>query len=385
MSVDVAVLGGGAIGLAVAWRCAQRGAHVAVFDRGPLGAGTSSVAAGMLAPVSEAEYGDAGRRLLELGLDSLARWPGFAAELASASGTDSRLRARGTLIVARDRDVAEALERERAFRASLGLRIERLAPSAARRLEPALAPSIRLALEAPDDHSVDPVWMTGALALAARDAGASLHPHTSVSVGVSDDRVTGLVSAAGERIAAAEVVVAAGAWAAGIDGLPAHARVPVRPVKGQIIGLSGDELIDRSLRFDGGYLVPRGDGRYVLGATVEERGFDTTVTAGGVYELLRDAAEVIPDVLELRIDTVRAGLRPGTPDNVPLIGRGALAGLVWATGHNRNGILLTPVTADAVADLIATGAAPPAGTVPLRFVAGDATVSEPRREHEVHA
>jgi glycine oxidase len=354
-SVDIAVVGGGAIGLGIAWRCVQRGASVALLDAGPLGGGASRVAAGMLAPVSEAEYGPAGRYLLELGLASIARWPAFAAELAAASGTESRLRETGTMIVARDRDAAEALERERAFR----------------------------------DNSVDPVWLLDALATAARSAGADLRPHSRVALELdaAGERVTGLRTANGERAAAATVVVAGGAWSAGIEGLPDRASVPVRPVKGQILSLRepvggsrrdsagvlpGDpqrtELVRRSIRFEGGYLVPRGDGRYVLGATVEERGFDVAATAGGVYELLRDAAEVLPDVLELELDEVQVGLRPGTPDNVPLIGAGALEGLVWATGHYRNGILLTPITSELVADLVAgTITAPPAGCDPLRF------------------
>ena len=373
----------------MAWRCAQRGASVALFDAGPLGGGASRVAAGMLAPVSEAEYGPAGRYLLELGLASLARWPAFAGELAAASGTESRLRETGTMIVARDRDAAEALDREHAFRASLGLPVERLRPSEARRREPALAPTVRMALEAPSDHSVDPVWLLEALAKAARSAGADLRPHSRVALELdaAGDRVTGLRTANDERVAAAAVVVAGGAWSPGIDGIPDRASVPVRPVKGQILSLreptraarrestgasrtesAGAELVQRSIRFEGGYLVPRGDGRYVLGATVEERGFDVAATAGGVYELLRDAAEVLPDVLELELDEVLVGLRPGTPDNVPLIGAGALEGLVWATGHYRNGILLTPITSETVAELVAgTAANPPAGCDPLRF------------------
>jgi glycine oxidase len=379
MTADVAVVGGGAIGLAVAWRCAQRGADVVVCDAGALGAGASRVAAGMLAPVSEVEYGPAGRHLLELGLDSVRRWPAFAAELSNASGTESRLRQTGILLVARDRDAAEALERERAFRESLGLRVTRLRPSEARALEPALAPTVRLALEAPDDHSVDPGWLTDALATAAQAAGVKLHPDTRVSLllEAGDERIAGLRTAAGEQILAPIVVASAGAWSAGLEGLPLHARVPVRPVKGQILSLSdpaGPGLVDRSVRFEGGYLVPRGDGRYALGATVEERGFDTSATAGGVYELLRDAGEVLPGVAELVIDEIQVGLRPGTPDNVPVIGAGVLEGMIWATGHYRNGILLTPVTADIVAELIAgERAAPPEGCDPMRFATAQVT------------
>jgi glycine oxidase len=169
-------------------------------------------------------------------------------------------------------------------------------------------------------------------------------------------RVTGLELAGGERVAAAQVVVAAGSWSGAVEGLPEDARVPVRPVKGQTLRLrdpAGPGLLERVVRWGPptpGYLVPRGDGRHVLGATVEERGFDTSVTAGGVHELLRDAAELVPGVLELAVEELVAGLRPGTPDNAPVLGRSAaLDGLVWATGHHRNGILLAPVTADLVA------------------------------------
>lgn len=344
-----------------------------LYEAGSLGSGASQVAAGMLAPVSEAEYGRAAGKLLELGLASLDRWPAFAAELADASASESQLSTAGTLIVARDRDAAEALERELALRLSLGLRVERLLPSEARRRERSLAPTVRIALEARDDHSVDPRWLIDALSAAARAAGARLHPEARVSVELdaAGERVRGLRTSAGERVPAGTVVVAAGAWCSQLSGIPDAAQVPVRPVKGQILALRDrlgqPRLAERSVRFEGGYLVPRSDGTYALGATVEERGFDVAPSAGGVYELLRDAAEVLPGVLELDLEGVLVGLRPGTPDNVPVIGRGALDGLVWATGHYRNGILLTPLTGDLVAELIAKGTGSPAACDPLRF------------------
>jgi glycine oxidase len=372
---DVAVLGGGIAGLAIAWRTRERGLSVCLLDRGELGGGASRVAAGMLAPVSEADPGES--ELLRLGLRSAERWPAFAAELQELTGLDVGFRRCGTLVVARDRDDAEALDRELALRARLGLRAERLLPSAARRLEPALAPTLRLALEAPDDHAVDPRLVTAALARAAAGAGAVLRPGAAVARLTHDGaRVTGLELAGGERVAAAQVVVAAGSWSAAVEGLPEDARVPVRPVKGQTLRLrdpAGPGLLERVVRWGPptpGYLVPRGDGRFVLGATVEERGFDTSVTAGGVHELLRDAAELVPGVLELAIEELVAGLRSGTPDNAPVLGRSAaLDGLVWATGHHRNGILLAPVTADLVAGALA-GDPPPdwaAPADPLRF------------------
>jgi glycine oxidase len=315
----------------VAWRARLRGLTVAVFERGELGAGTSRVAAGMLAPVAEADAGE--RALLALGLESARRWPAFAAQLSEVTGLDVDYRACGTLLLARDRDEAEALERERALRERFGLRVERLLPTAARRLEPALAPTLRGALHLPDDHAVDPRLVCAALARAAEEAGAVLR--TGVDV---DDL---------DALPAEQVVVAAGPWS-GVFGDEAR----VRPVKGQSLRLrdpAGPGLLQRVVRFEGGYLVPRGDGRYVLGATSEERGFDTAVTAGGVHELLRDAGELVPGVLELEVEEVLAGLRPGTPDNAPILGRSqADERVVWATGHYRNGVLLAPVTADIV-------------------------------------
>jgi glycine oxidase len=357
-TTDVAVIGGGVIGLAIAWRAAQRGHRVCVLERGELGAGASHVAAGMLAPVTEADAGELA--LLALGLRSARSWPDFAAELEEAAGADPGLRRSGALVVARDRDEAEALDRELALRDELGLDVQRLLPSAARRLEPALAPTVRLALDVPGDHSADPRALVLALAQAARRAGVTLRTRTAVErvesrLGV----VTGVGLAGGEVVRANRVVVAAGAWAGAIDGLP---RIPLRPVKGQILRLrdpAGPGLTRRIVRFEGGYLVPRGDGRYVLGATMEERGFDTTVTAGGLYELLRDAGELVPGVHEMVVEEMSAGLRPATPDNAPVLGPAEeLAGLHWAVGHHRNGILLAPVTADLVAGGLGAGGEP---------------------------
>jgi glycine oxidase len=388
-AVDVAVVGGGIIGLAVAWRARQRGLSVAVLERGAIGGQCASgVAAGMLAPVSEVEFGEAGQRMLDLGLRSAEMWPSFAAELSHETELEVGLRQSGTLVVARDEDEARELERQLALRESLGLPVRRLRPNAARELEPALAPTVRLALEAPEDHSIDPRLVLAALRRACDGSGVQIREQASVArvevegrgangLGVqapiaaghrdisapngsegadgSEGAVTGLVLTTGERVSAGRVVLAAGAWSGEIAGLPAHARVPVRPVKGQILRLrdpAGPGLLERVVRFEGGYLVPRGDGRYMLGATVEERGFEEHPTVGGVYELLRDARELVPGVLELQIEELSVGFRPSTPDNTPVIGLGAVDGLVWATGHHRNGILLTPLTAELVAEVL---------------------------------
>jgi glycine oxidase len=173
----------------------------------------------------------------------------------------------------------------------------------------------------------------------------------SVELNDPGERVTGLHLRGGERVSVGQTVLAAGPWSEQIAGLPACARVHVRPVKGQILRLrdpAGPGLLTRVVRFEGGYLVPRAEGSYVLGATVEERGFELSPTVGGVYALLRDASELVPGIDELRIEELSVGLRPGTPDNAPAIGRGALEGLVWATGHHRTGILLAPLTAELV-------------------------------------
>ena len=373
-SADVLVVGGGIIGMAIAWRARQAGISVSVLERDLLARGASHVAAGMLAPVAEVEFGDAGRRLLELGLRSARLWPAFAGELEALSGASVGLTAAGTLLAARDEDDARELERQLDFRRSLGLAVRRLRASEARELEPALAPTLRLALEAPDDHSVDPRLVLAALRQACDAAGVRLREHCPVArVEVDGGRVTGVTIEDGERIRAEQIVLAPGPWSGQIDGLPTGAGVPVRPVKGQILRLrdpAGAGLMRRVLRVRGGYLVPREDGRYVLGATVEERGFELAPTAGGVYELLRDARELVPGISELEIEELSVGLRPGTPDNAPAIGRGALDGLVWATGHYRNGILLAPLTAELVVGVLAGGEDPLlSACAPARFAA----------------
>jgi glycine oxidase len=378
-SPDVLVIGGGVIGLSIAWRARARGMSVTVLDRDTTGSGASRVAAGMLAPVAEAEFGEDGRRVLALGLRSAELWPAFAEQLQAAAEMDVGFLRTGTLLLARDEDEARELERQIAFRDSLGLTTKRLRPSDARAREPALAPAMRLALEAPDDHSVDPRLVLAALRAACSSAGVQIREHASVARIESDDaggRVTGVVlecgdaagrgadapdgggdaaGGAGELVAGEQVVLAIGAWSGEIAGLPAGAGVPVRPVRGQLLRLrdpAGSGLLSRVVRFQGGYVVPRADGRYVLGATVEERGFDVQPDAGGIYELLREAHELLPGVSELKIEELCVGLRPGTPDNAPIVGRAQIDGLTWATGHHRNGILLAPLTAELVVALL---------------------------------
>lgn len=341
---DVVIVGGGTIGLAIAWRAQQRGLRTLTLDAGEPGAW--QVAAGMLAPVTEADFGE--DALLRLGLEGARRFEDFCAELAAASDRDPGLHRSGTLVVARDADEAATLDRLHALQSSLGLDAERLLASAARRAEPGLAPSVRLALDVPGDHSIEPRALAAALAEAVERAGGVIRARTRVQSLVTEDGgapVAGVRLGDGEEIRAEAVVVAAGARSAELAG------VPVRPVKGQILRLrdpDGPGLVTRTIRTPTAYLVPRPDGRYVLGATVEERGWSRAPTAGGAFELIRDIAEVVPGVFELEVEELSAGLRPGSPDNLPLIGASARPGLHLATGHYRNGILLTGVTAELV-------------------------------------
>jgi glycine oxidase len=358
-SYDVVVIGAGVIGLASAWRAAQSGLRTLVVDAGAPGTGATGAAAGMLAPVTEATFGE--QELLALNLESARRYRRFVAELEQESGIDSGYRSCGTLAIAIDRDDAELLKRLHRFQRSLGLEAEWLRASECRKLEPGLAPRLAGGIRSRIDHQVNPRSLTAALVRALERANGELRPGTAATLAVEGERVSGVVLESGERVAAGEVVVAAG-WRSGtIAGLPATAGVPVRPVKGQILRLRGPAtapVASRVVRTPEVYLVPRPDGELIVGATVEERGPDETVTAGGVLELLRAAYEALPGVAELELVEATTGLRPCAPDNKPIVGRGVLEGLVWATAHWRHGILLAPVTADGVADLLNGRTAP---------------------------
>jgi glycine oxidase len=360
---DVVVAGGGLIGLAVAWRCAQRGLGVTVVDDRPA-AGASYAAAGMLAPVTEAAYGE--EPLLALCRASLDRYPAFLAEVERAGGVPVALRTGGTLTVGFDADDMRELEALQTFQAELGLHAHRLTPSQARRREPSLTPRLRGAVFAPEDHSVDSRALRAGLLAAARAAGVRMLPARVEALRLAGDRVTGLRLRSVPDVVADTVVLALGAWSALVSGVP---DLLVRPVKGQILRLRGARglltgTVRALVRGRPVYLVPYDADGLIVGATVEERGFDDTVTAGAVHDLLRDAIEVVPDVSELELTEVLARWRPGTPDNAPILGPTALPGLVAATGHYRNGVLLTPVTAEVIAETIGTGT-PPALVTPF--------------------
>jgi len=343
------------IGLSCAWRAARDGARVAVLDRAAPPAGATRVAAGMLAPVGELAFGEP--ELLEMTLASAALYPEFVAELEAASGETTGYAQQGALHIALDRDEAAELRRVHDLQRSLGLEAEWLPPRRCRELEPGLTPSFNGGVHAPGEAAVDPRALTRALLAALREAGAEVRSAAEVVDGIFEgERLLGVRTAAGEELRAETTVLAAGAWSGQAGWLPEHARPPVRPVKGQIVelrGRDGEPPCERIVASERVYLVPRPDGRLIVGATSEEQGFDTAVTAGGVHELLREAYRLLPDVAEMELVDSLAGLRPGTPDNLPLIGPGAIEGLVLATGHYRNGILLAPLTATAIAAVLA--------------------------------
>jgi glycine oxidase len=361
---DLVVVGGGVIGLSSAWMVAETGRTVCVVDPEP-GRGASWVAAGMLAAVSEAHYGE--ERLTRLLVLAASRWPDFAARLEAASDLDLDYRPCGAVGVAVDHSDRAALDELLAFQLGLGLSAERLSASACRQLVPALAPRIAGGATFPEDHQVDNRRLVGALVEAAERAGVRLVRDRAAALIVESGRVAGVELEAGGRLAARTVLVAAGSWSGGLAGLDPGTLPPVRPVKGHVLRLRGRPgdapLLERTVRglVEGRscYLVPRSDGSLVIGATVEERGFDTSVQAGAVHALLDDARRLVPGIDELELVECLAGLRPGSPDNAPSIGWTRVEGLAAATGHYRNGILLTPVTAEAVVALL-TGSPLPA-------------------------
>ena len=373
---DVVVAGGGVIGTAIAWRAAAAGLDVVLVDPDH-GDSASLVAAGMLAPVSEALFGEGA--LLQVNLLAVRRFPSFAAELEEAAARHVGLRREGTLAVAYDPGDYAALMRLTAFRRSAGLGAEELDSRACRKLEPFLTPDVHGGVLFAGDWSVDNRRYAAALGEAMTAAKVRVVGDRVTEVLVHDARARGVRLAGGTDIDSAWTVIAAGCWSGAVGGLPDALRTVVRPVKGQLLRLHHPagmppvltHTIRATVRGADVYLVPRADGEVIVGATQEERGPDQTVTAGAVHDLLHDAMSVLPVTSELILAETCAGLRPGTPDNGPIVGGCGPEGLLLATGHYRNGILMSPVTADAVLALL-TGQ-PPAPEwqpfTPRRFTA----------------
>jgi glycine oxidase len=355
----IVIIGAGAIGLAIAWRLAQAGCEVCLYDRGEAGRGASWASAGMLAAAAETEPGE--ERLLALTLESQRLWPAFARELEAASGVALGYRDEGTLVVAFSRDDAAQLRFTYEFQKGLGLDLRWLSGAEARECEPHLRPGISAAVFSPRDHQVENRLLVQALIEAVLRAGARLYEHSAVrEVEIVGAQARGIVSDRG-RERADVVVLAAGAWSREIGGIPPAFLPPVRPIKGQMLALRMDPaapLLRHVLWVPRAYLVPRLDGRLLIGATVEERGFDDSLTAGGMLALIEGAWRALPAIEELPIAETWVGFRPGSRDDAPILGPSGIDGLVFAAGHHRNGILLCPVTAQAIAECVLEGRLP---------------------------
>jgi glycine oxidase len=349
----VAVIGGGIIGLSIAWQLARRGRDVTVFDRDKAGRAASWVAAGMLAPISE--FGFENEDFLEFGQRSMEMYPQFLEQLEQDSGRRIPIDTRGTMMVGFHRDDTERIRRIYNFREHKGLPVQWMTGEEARELEPLLSPRATAAMWIPEDYQIDNRVVVEALKDALLARGGDLVENTPVeSVRGDGSECTGVVTVGGGSYPAGTTVLAAGCWSGTMEGLPPKVTPKVRPVKGQIVSLGRDASCDlnRVIRAPDAYLLPKGDGRILVGATEEEMGFDTTPTAGPVMRLIERAWEAVPAIYDLPIESIDVGLRPGTRDHEPLIGNSGVDNLFYATGHYRHGILLAPVTAYALCDLV---------------------------------
>jgi len=371
-TADLVVAGGGLIGLACALEAALDGRDALVVDAG--GAERASeVAAGMIAPVGEVSWGVEG--LLAAALDSARRWPDWAAGLEDRGGEPVGYRRCGAIHVALDRDEAAELRRFHDLHTELGLGSSWLGAGRCRELEPGLSTDVVAGYEAPGEAEVDPRMALAALRASCERAGVAVEPGRVERVLTGRDGVGGVTLEGGAQVLAPTVLLAAGARLGEL--CPPGVAVPVRPVKGEVVRLRarpGEEPCERVVGTERVYVVPRASGEVVLGATVEDRGFDLRVTAGGVHEMLREAYRAVPEIAELEVTGFAAGLRPATPDNEPAIGWTDVEGLMVAGGHHRNGVLLTPFTAATVGALL-RGAEPPAPAAalsPRRFATSGA-------------
>lgn len=349
----VLIIGAGTIGLGIGWTLARAGLPVTLFDRGTPGRAASWKAGGMLTPDAELQFEEP--ELYRLNRESLRRWPDFVETLEADTGIDLGFRTEGTLTVAPDEDSAAAMERVYRFQQKVGADVERLSGAEARDREPFLAPHVAGAVYT-DDAQVNNRALVRALADGIRTHGGTLYTDTPIDAVEPDAEAPAVVTSDGDRFEGRRVIVAAGAWSRQIEGLDAAIRPPVRPVKGQIIEMQSTRAFDlrHVVRGPDAYLVPKADGRLLVGATSEEKGFERNVTGGGLYTLLEGAIELVPGIRELPVRDIGVGLRPGTRDNAPLLGPSGAPGILYATGHYRHGILLTPVTAQEIARLVQT-------------------------------
>ena len=358
----IIIIGGGVIGLGIGWQLAKAGAAVTIHERGQAGRGASWAAGGMLGPIAEAHIDEL--NLLKLSNQSLARYPEWVHELETETDMSIGYRAEGTLIIGIQPDDTYQLQHAYNLYQDLGLNVEWLSGQQAREIESALTPYVTAAIRCQTDHQVDNRLMVQALQSAYQSRGGVLHQNSTVQkIVIENGTATGVQTQ--DSFQDADVcILAAGCWSAQISGLPDTLIPPVRPVKGQMLALQmreGIMMIRNVIRTVKArypmpvYLVPRTDGRLIVGATTEELGFDTDLIVGGIYELLHGAFEAVPRIYELPLIETWTGLRPGSSDNAPILGKTSIENLIYATGHYRNGILLTPITAYEISKLILTG------------------------------
>ncbi|MBV8343877.1 MAG: glycine oxidase ThiO [Candidatus Eremiobacteraeota bacterium] len=346
---DVVIVGAGVIGLAIAFELIERGASVRVIDRGEPAGAASWAAAGMLAPYTERVRHAA---LVRFCAASLQEYPGFIARVAAASGVDAHLRLDGVVHAAFDGAELESLLRHAQTLAAERVDCEILERSSLLASEPWLGAFVVGGLRIAGEGCIDNRRLGRALLAACAARGARVERSSIVRLECDRRRALGVHTERG-FVAAGAIVNACGAWAGRVDGVPAHCAPPVAPIKGQMIALAAPiGLVRRPTWVPGAYLVPRDDGRLLIGATVESAGFDERITAAGVHELLHAALAAAPALRDFAITESWAGLRPGTPDGLPFLGRTPLEGLLLATGHYRNGILMAPATARSIADAV---------------------------------
>jgi len=343
---NVGIVGGGIIGLSIGWQLARRNIKVTIYESEKVGRQTSWVAAGMLAPFAEVGFEEL--NLMKLGKESLDLYPKFLKELKEDAGDVPEFDQCGTLLAGVDRDDMEILRRLYEFRDRIQLKVEFMTGSKARDFEPLLAPGATSGVWLPDDAQIDHRALIDALKQGFLNQGGSLKEKTKVkALDQENGAVRYVVTSEEESYAHDVVCLAAGCWINQIEGIPEEARIPMRPVKGQIMSVykTRDCDLTRMVRTPRVYLVPKKDGPIVIGATSEEQGFDTQPTAGGIKDLLDEAWDIIPSIYDLPLKVTTAGLRPAARDNAPVLGASSVEGLYYATGHYRSGILYTPVTA----------------------------------------
>ncbi len=348
---EVVIVGAGVASLGAAWLLARQGVEVTILEREVAGAGASTAAAGMLAPTAEVRWEE--EELLAIGRQSMELWPNFVAELEAASGINVDYRTEGTLVVALDRDDLEVINRLNTYHQELKLDVRRLSSEALREMEPGISPTTPGGLFIPGDHQVDTGLLLQALVEAFKRAGGILRE--GVNVEKIEFKPVGfeVLTSAGP-LSCKKLIVAPGAWLRQIDGLSGDDRPHVRPVKGQMlaIGLGEPPLCTHVIRAPDVYLAPKSAGQIVVGATMEEKGFDASMTAGGVFELLRGTWETLPAMYDQPLIDTWCGFRPVSLANFPIVRAGSHPGLFLSAGHGRNGILLTPWTAKTLTALV---------------------------------